>query len=172
MNIALVGFMGTGKSAIGVLLSKRLKWNYVDLDELIEKKENMRITSIFSEKGEPYFRNVEKQITAEVSAREGLVIACGGGVVLDKGNILNLKKNGIIICLKASPEVILERTRGQKHRPLLNVADPKKKIEELLVQREKFYAQADYAVDTSSLAKKTVVNKILNWLRENKKISI
>ncbi|MCG2711122.1 MAG: shikimate kinase [Candidatus Omnitrophica bacterium] len=163
-NIALVGFMGTGKSTIAALLSKKLQVGYVDLDRKIEEKEGMRIVDIFSQKGEPYFRKVEKDIVAKIFRRENKIIACGGGVVLDDENVESIKKSGFMICLEATPEVILKRTKSYKHRPLLNVGDPELKIYELLKKRKPYYAKADYTVDTSGLSTHEVVSVILSWL--------
>ncbi|MCK4993677.1 MAG: shikimate kinase [Candidatus Omnitrophica bacterium] len=163
-NIALVGFMGTGKTTIAVLLASKLHASYVDLDEKIEEKEGMRIVDIFSHKGEAYFRKAEKDIVAEITLQEGKIIACGGGVVLDEDNIKNLKKNGVIICLEATPEVILKRTENYKHRPLLNVDDPKSKIEDMLEKRKSYYAKADYSIDTSKLSAQQVADEILSWI--------
>jgi len=164
-NIALVGFMGSGKTAVGKQLAKKCNLEFVDLDDLIEEKEGMKITQIFKDKGEPYFRKVEKEITVKTAKEKGLVIACGGGVVLDKENVSALKENGIVIYLKASLEVILERTKKYSHRPLLNVDNPKKKIEGLLEYRKSYYEQADHIIDTSNLNIDEVVNKILEVIR-------
>ncbi|MFH1092643.1 MAG: shikimate kinase [Candidatus Omnitrophota bacterium] len=163
-NIALVGFMGTGKSTIAALLAKELQAEYIDLDGKIEEKEGMDIVDIFSQKGELYFRKVEKDIVAKISRDEDKIIACGGGVVLDEENVETIKKNGFMICLEATPEVILKRTKNYKHRPLLNVADPKSKIDELLKKRKPYYAKADYTLDTSGLSTHEVVAQILIWL--------
>jgi len=164
-NIAIVGFMGTGKTTIARLLAERLDGDYVDIDELIEEKEKMKITEIFEAKGEPYFRRVEKNIVGEVSRESGKIIACGGGVVLDEENIRNLKNNGVIVCLQARPEIILKRTKDYKHRPLLNVKDPRAKINELLEKRGPFYARADFLLDTSDLKEEEVLGKIINWVK-------
>jgi len=165
-NIVLVGFMGAGKTAVGSELAKECNLKFVDLDDLIEERESMKIAQIFADKGEPYFRKVEKEITKQVAKCKGLVIACGGGVVLDKENVDALKENGIVFYLKVSPEVILERTKQYTHRPLLNVDSPKKKIEELLEFRKPYYNQADYTVDTSELKIEEVVDKILNIVKK------
>jgi len=164
-NIALVGFMGTGKTAVARILAERFKADFVDLDSLIEEKENMKIADIFSLKGEPYFRQIEKDVVREISSKQGKIVACGGGVVLDEENIRNLKKGGFLICLSARPEIIFERTMSYTYRPLLNVKDPKAKIEELLRLRQPYYAQADYTVDTSNLSLEDVVGMILKWLK-------
>lgn len=164
-NIALVGFMGTGKTTIAQLLADRLKADSIDLDTLIERKTGMKIVDIFAKKGEDYFRNIEKNIVADVSHQTGKVLACGGGVMLDDDNVANLKENSIVFCLEARPDVILQRTKTYTHRPLLNVADPETKIAELLKARRLFYAKADYTLDTSDLSKEEVVEMIMDQIK-------
>ena len=100
-NIYLVGFMGTGKTAVGKELAKKKKLQFVDLDELIELREKRVISDIFAKNGEPYFRKAEKRVLKEVSKEKKFMVACGGGIVLDKGNIKIMKETGIIICLTA-----------------------------------------------------------------------
>lgn len=153
--------MGTGKTVVGKQLAKKKKWQFVDLDELIELKEKSSIPDIFAKEGEPYFRKIERQVLKEVAKEKKFVIACGGGIVINKDNIKVMKETGVIICLTASPQVILERTSDYVHRPLLNVSDPKKQIELLLKLRAPYYAQADKTIDTSKLSIKEVVAKIL-----------
>lgn len=164
MNIVLVGFMGTGKTAIGKLLAKKLEMKYISTDELIEHKERRSINDIFKKSGEPYFRRVEKEVVKKVGELDKFIIDAGGGVVLDKENVQNLKKNGKIICLTATPDAILERTKRYYHRPLLNTKNPKEKIEELLKVRAPFYAQADATIDTTNLTPEEVVQEIENRL--------
>ncbi len=161
-NIILVGFMGTGKTAVGKELAKRLKMKFVDMDDIIEGREGMKISKVFAEKGEPYFRSIEKKVAKEISKQANLVIAAGGGAVIDEENVRVLKSSGTMICLTASPEVILERTKGYANRPLLNVSDPKAKISELLAKRAAYYARADRQVDTTALTVHDVVQKILS----------
>jgi len=160
MNIYLVGFMGTGKTSVGCELAREKGWNFVDLDELIELKEHRRIVDIFAKDGEAYFRKVEKKILNQVSTQKKFVVACGGGVVLDKDNVSLMKKTGIMICLSATPEEILKRVSSSSTRPLLNVDKPKKRIELLLKMRAPYYMQANKIVDTSGLSVKQVVKKI------------
>lgn len=160
-NIYLVGFMGTGKTAVGKELSKKKKWQFVDLDELIELREKRSISDIFAKDGEPYFRRKEKQVLKEVAKEKKFVVACGGGIVIDKDNIRIMKESGIIICLTASPKVILDRVSGYRHRPLLNLADPKKQIELLLKLRAPYYALADKTIDTSKLSVEQVIQNII-----------
>ncbi len=160
-NIYLVGFMGTGKTSVGKELARRKKWQFLDLDDLIELREKRSIADIFSQEGEPYFRRVEKKVLAEVAKEKEFVVACGGGIVLDKENIKVMKKTGMIICLSATPGVILQRTAAYSHRPLLNVSSPKKQIDLLLKLRSPFYAQAHKTVNTSRICVKEVVGEIL-----------
>lgn len=167
-NIYLVGFMGTGKTCVGEELAKRKKWQFLDLDNLIELKEKRTISDIFAKNGEPYFRRIEKKVLQEVSKEKNFVIACGGGIVINKDNIKIMKETGIIICLTASLKVILKRTSRYIHRPLLNVKDPEKQIKSLLKLRAPYYALADKTIDTSKISIKEVVNKILKIMTRKK----
>lgn len=163
-NIILVGFMGTGKTVVARALAKRLKMKFVDMDDVIAEREGMEINDIFAKKGEPYFRRAEKEVAAEISKQSDLVIAAGGGAVIDEENVRNLKSNGVMVCLTASADKILERTKGYVHRPLLNVPDPKAKISELLAKRASCYARADHQIDTTDLTVNEVVKKIMELL--------
>ncbi len=163
-NIVLVGFMGTGKSVVGKLLAKKLNMDFVESDEMIEIREKMPIKDIFEKKGELYFRLVEKEVVEEASQRKNVVISAGGGAIADEDNLKNLKNSGIIICLKASPETILRRTKDLKTRPLLNIPDPKKQIEELLQKREVYYSKADFSIDTDNLSIDEVVAKVITFV--------
>jgi len=164
----LVGFMGTGKTAVGSELAKKNKWRFVDLDDLIEFKEKRSIADVFAKDGEPYFRRLESQVLKEVSKEKKFVVACGGGIVINPQNIKTMKKTGIIICLTATPEMILKRTSGYTHRPLLNVKDTKKQIELLLKLRAPYYAQADSTIDTSGICVKEVTGKILKLIAKKR----
>jgi len=165
-NIVLVGFMGTDKSCVGKRLSERLGLDFLELDEIIEKKEGISIKDIFVKKGEPYFRKLEKEIVKEASQKKGVIISAGGGAVVDEENFKNLKNGGVIICLEASPDVILQRTKDLATRPLLNVADPKKKIEELLKARFPYYKKSDHCINTDKLTIEQIVEKIINLVRD------
>jgi shikimate kinase len=163
-NIYLVGFMGTGKSSVGLHLAREIKGDFVDIDKYIEEKENKAIPDIFKEKGEPYFRGLEKKLLKDIADKENQIIACGGGIVIDPDNIKLMKNNGTMVCLTATPDVIMERTRKSNHRPLLNVPDPLEAIQALLADRQKFYSQADVTIDTSEISIKEVATRILNSL--------
>jgi shikimate kinase len=166
-GIILIGFMGTGKTVVGRRLAERLGLNFIDTDGLIEDTLGMSIERIFEQHGEPYFRKIEKEVVASISRDHGLVVATGGGVVLDGENVANLKRMGTIIHLSAGPDVILERTRSQGHRPLLQTEDAKRRIENLLDQRAPLYAVADLEIDTSELGFEDIVERILRYLQES-----
>jgi shikimate kinase len=157
--------MGTGKTEVGRKLAEKLKMNFVDMDDLIESEEGMKISEIFARFGEGYFRRIEKEIARRVSRLNNHVIATGGGVVLDEENLNNFRKNGILICLTATPEAIFERTSKSTHRPLLNEAKPMEKIKKLLQYRAPFYAKAQYSVDTTNLSIQEVADRIIEILK-------
>lgn len=164
-NIYLVGFMGTGKTAVGRELAKRKKWKFVDLDELIELSEGRSIPDIFSKKGEAYFRRVEKKVLQQVSRENKFVVSCGGGIVINEENIKVMKDTGLIICLKATPAVILKRTQNAGFRPLLNVNNPKERIELLLKLRTPYYNKACKSINTSKLSVSEVVAGIIKLIK-------
>ncbi|MFN3966602.1 MAG: shikimate kinase [Endomicrobiia bacterium] len=165
MNIVLTGFMGTGKTVIGKLLAQKLSWEYIDTDELIEKRENMKISDIFATKGEPYFRKIETEVVKDVSKKDKCVISTGGGVVLKEENMIALEKNGIIINLSASPEIIFERTSKDKSRPLLNKENPKEEIMKLLNFRAPYYDRCALKINTDDSDPEKNVRKILDFLK-------
>jgi shikimate kinase len=159
-NIVLVGFMGSGKTTIATKLSHRLKMRYVSTDDMIEKKEKATINEIFAKNGEEYFRSVETECLKEALLLDKAVIDTGGGAVLKEENWGNMKERGITICLWADEDTIMSRTKKYKHRPLLNVEDPKQKIRSLLAKRAPLYAKADHSIDTGKLTVDQVVEKI------------
>lgn len=158
--------MGTGKTAVGRELAKKKKWHFIDLDELIQLREKRSIADIFAKEGEPYFRRIEKRVLKEIAKQKKFVVACGGGIVIDKDNIKTMKETGIIICLTATADVILKRTLAYTHRPLLNVTNPKERIDLLLKLRAPYYSLADKTIDTSKISVKDVVDKILKILKK------
>jgi len=160
-NIVLTGFMGAGKSIASNTLAKRLNRKVVSTDVLIEKKENRVIADIFRDSGEDYFRKVEGEVVAQVSKKSDLIIDCGGGVVLSEENMSNLRKNGAVIYLKTSPEVVFERTKKETHRPLLQTENPLEKINELLEKRKPFYEKAEYIIETDHKTNDQVCDEIV-----------
>ncbi|MEW6602521.1 MAG: shikimate kinase, partial [Nitrospirota bacterium] len=165
MKIVLTGFMGTGKTSVGKELSRILGYRFVDTDKLIEEKEGKPISLIFKNKGEDYFRKIEQDIVRDVSMMRNAVIATGGGVIKNSKNVANLGKNGIIVWLKADPEIILKRVmlEGGK-RPLLEVEEPLKEINKLLSERIKLYQQADTSVDTNYITPQESAHEIIDLL--------
>ena len=153
-NIVLVGFMGTGKSTVGKMLAKRLKRNWIDVDQKIEEAEKRKISEIFEKDGEAYFRRLEKETIRQITSGTHLVIITGGGAVLDSENRAILKKNGFLITLSATPETIFERVRQSRYRPLLK-GDFLAEIRRLLAEREPFYRESDctFSTDGKTAAK-------------------
>jgi len=169
MNIILTGFMGTGKTITGKLVSEKLGMEFIDTDKIIEEREKDRIVRIFQIKGEKYFRKIEEKVIEEVSLKDNCVIATGGGAIVSEKNFRNLKKNGILICLSADPSVILKRTTPAKDRPLLLKSKHAiQTIKELLERRKPYYSKADYTIDTSHLAPEQVAEKIIEIYRNEK----
>jgi shikimate kinase len=161
-NLALVGFMGSGKSAVGRLAAQHLRFTFLDTDELIENEVGRSIPEIFAQLGEEAFRKYERDVVSALSARRDTVIATGGGLVADPSNLASLKTHALVICLWASPETIWARVRSQTHRPLLQTPDPPAKIRELLEQRAPAYRQADVQILTEFRSPKEVVQHVLH----------
>jgi 3-dehydroquinate synthase len=165
MKIVLTGFMGTGKTSIGEELGRRLRYPFIDTDVVIEEREGLPISLIFKEKGEDYFRSIERAVVEEVSRKSNVVIATGGGVIKDRKNVENLGRRGIIIWLKASPEIIFRRVmlEGGK-RPLLDVEEPLNEIKMLLSEREGLYKQSDIIVETDYITTGEAAQEIIERL--------
>ena len=161
-NITLIGFMGAGKTAVGRLLAEKLGKELIELDSLIELKVGKSIPDIFKEDGEAAFRRLEIEVTREVAGNRNQVIACGGGVVLNQINIDHLKKGAVVVCLTASPEVILQRVSDDSSvRPLLENSNKALNIRELLKFRQPLYERAaDIMIDTSEMDIETVAERI------------
>lgn len=160
-NIALIGFMGVGKSTVGRLVAHALGFEFVDTDELIESKTGQKVADIFKHQGEPAFREMERGVLAELATWSRKVIATGGGLAAQPGNLDALKAHSLVICLWAMPETVFERVRHQPHRPLLQVADPVARIRELLAQREPFYKQADVLLTTDQRSSKQLAQIVI-----------
>jgi shikimate kinase len=173
-SIALIGFMGVGKTAVGKALAVKLDKKFIEMDDLIARKAGKSIPEIFQQDGEITFREFEIGVTREFSGEKNMVIACGGGVVLNKINTDRLSGESVIVYLKATPNVILERvSRGGSNRPLLNVPNRTERIKELLKFRQPYYGgAADITVDTSKLGINAVANKIIVKLSEDEDFNI
>lgn len=159
-NVALVGFMGTGKSSVGHSLASVLNFRMVDTDQMIEEQTGRRISDIFATDGEARFREYEREVIADLARHTRLVIATGGGAAANAESLASLRSHALLACLWASPETIWQRVRYQSHRPLLQDPDPQAKIRRLLAEREPFYRQADVLVNTELRSVKEVAAQV------------
>lgn len=164
-NVALVGFMGAGKSTVGYLLAELLHYELVDTDKVIEQRAGRRISDIFATDGEPAFRALESALVQELESAKDTVISTGGGLVVNPDNLASLKRHSLVACLWASPQVIYDRVRHQSHRPLLQAPDPLAKIAELLAVRTPMYKQADLLVGVDFRAPQETARHIAASLR-------
>ncbi len=166
-NIFLIGLMGAGKSTIGRQLAKELGWDFVDSDHEIEARTGASIPLIFDVEGEAGFRLREKKVIDELTRRERIVLATGGGVVLDPENRAHLAARGTVVYLSATADQLLARTAKDRNRPLLQIADPRAKLESLLEIRDPLYREiADLVVDTGKRSVRTAEREILAKMRE------
>nr|WP_267877453.1 bifunctional shikimate kinase/3-dehydroquinate synthase AroKB [Massilia sp. PDC64] len=167
-NIFLVGLMGAGKTTIGRLLARRLDMTFIDSDHEIEARTGATIPWIFEIEGEASFRRREADVIRELTAQNGIVLATGGGAVLNPASRALLAERGTVIYLRASVSSILARTAHDKNRPLLQTADPRKKLEDLTAQREPLYREiADMVIDTGRPNVQSMVQTILDQLEAN-----
>jgi shikimate kinase len=164
-NIVLTGFMGSGKTAVGKELAHILGMKLIDVDTEIEKSEQITINEIFSQFGEPRFREIETAMIRKIAAGKNLIISTGGGAVLKQENMDTLHENGVIVCLMASPETILTRTSTSDDRPLLKVENPLEKINQLLTFRKSFYEMADIMIDTENKTPLQIAEEIIGKIK-------
>ena len=160
-NLALIGFMGTGKTTVGRLVAEALHFDFLDTDELIQSRTGKSIAEIFAQDGEPAFRELERQIVRELSTKTKTVISTGGGLPTNPENLALLKSYAVVVCLWSSPDKIWNRVKNQTHRPLLHDPNPQKKIQDLLTTREPFYKQADVLVNTDVRNVREVVQQLV-----------
>lgn len=148
-NVILTGFMATGKSAVGQELARQLGWTFRDLDEVIEAEAGADIPALFDREGEQGFRHREKAALQRVLQDRKQVVATGGGAVMDPDNLSRMRERGVVVCLWAPPETILERAAQDNRRPLLQVDSPREQVDRLLRQRAPVYRRADLALSTA-----------------------
>ena len=166
-NLYLVGLMGTGKSTVGKLLAKKLKMEFIDSDEEIEKASSMSIAEMFSKHGEQYFRKMEMDFVNRGHPLEDCLVSCGGGLCIPPGMMESLKEKGKVICLWARIETLLERTKADESRPLLQTARPLNALKKLLEEREKRYKESDWVIETDNLTPEQVTELIFTNLRND-----
>ncbi|MGH8751085.1 MAG: shikimate kinase [Burkholderiales bacterium] len=160
-NIFLVGLMGAGKTTVGKLLARRFDKNFQDSDHEIEHRTGVKIPVIFEIEGEAGFRRREHALLQELAVQSNIVLATGGGIVLDPANRQTLRNNGTVIYLRAAPSELWQRTRHDKNRPLLQTADPLTKLKELFTERDPLYREvAHLVVDTSRQSVRTLAKQL------------
>jgi len=165
-NIFLVGPMGAGKTTVGKQLAKALRYDFIDSDHEIERRTGAGIPLIFDIEGEEGFRRWEKVVIDDLTQRRSLVLATGGGAVLDEGNRSLLRQRGVVVYLRATADQLYQRTAKDRNRPLLQTKNPRAKIQELIAARDPLYRDvADITVDTGPGSVRNVVNQITAHLR-------
>jgi shikimate kinase len=161
-NLALIGFMGTGKSSVGRLVADLLRFTFLDTDHVIEARARKTIAEIFDQDSEQVFRDWEKKIVQELTLRDKTVISTGGGLPANQENLNSLKTHALVVCLWASAEAIYERVRDHDHRPLLKQTDPLEKIRSLLAARAPYYRQADVLVNAEIRSVREIATQVIH----------
>jgi shikimate kinase len=163
-NIVITGFMGSGKSIVAEKLARKLGMEFIDMDQIIEKQ-GMSISDIFARYGEKYFREQENKLVKELSQKENMVIATGGGTLLSADNAKMLSEKGEIICLYADSKVLYNRVKRKDNRPLLRGGNLLDRINQLIEERKKIYDNIKLKIDTSDLNIQEVVDRIVDILK-------
>ena len=165
-NIVFLGMMGSGKSSIGFLVSKKLKLDFYDIDNCIENKFNMKISNIFKNKGEKFFREYEEKVTLDILKKKRVVIALGGGAFINKNIRNEVLKNHMSFWLKLNSDILLKRIKNSMKRPLaFNASNID--LKNMIKDRSKYYAKASFKIDCDHLSKKEITNKILDIYETN-----
>ena len=161
-NIILIGFMGAGKSSVSAYLNRVLGLEVVEMDQEIVEREGMSIADIFAKKGEEYFRNLETNLLIEMQTKNNVVVSCGGGAAMRERNVVEMKKNGKVVLLTATPETIYERVKDSTERPLLNGNMNVEYIAGLMEKRrDKYGAAADIVIYTDGKNVKEICEELL-----------
>ena len=160
-NLILTGMMGVGKSTIGRMVAKKLKYSFIDIDKLIEAKEGCSINLIFKNKGENYFRRIENNITLQELKRNNSVISLGGGAFLNKSIRRNVKKFSVSFWLDVSVVLLIKRLERTKNRPLLYKKNLKDVVKKIYLERKKTYNEAEFKIVCNYLKSSEIVNKVL-----------
>ena len=167
VNLYLVGFMGTGKTTVGRAVGQKLGFHVLDSDHQIEQLQGKTIPEIFAQNGEPAFRAMERDFIERGHPSERVLVACGGGLVVQPGMLTLLKSKGVVICLHASLETILARTARHRNRPLLDVENPEERIRTLYTAREPIYKQSGTVILTDSRPLPEIVAHVIRtWRRD------
>lgn len=166
-NIFLIGFMGAGKSTVADYMSRRYSMPLIEMDETLAEREQMSVSEIFEQKGEPYFRRAETALLNEIREKANVIVSCGGGAAMRRENVELMKQSGKVVLLSASPESILERVKEDENRPLLKGRKTVEGIQELMEARSPYYeAAADLKVRTDTQPLEKICEEILLKLQE------
>ena len=166
-NLTLTGMMGVGKSTIGKILAKKLKYNFVDVDKIIEQREGLSLSLIFKKKGEDYFREIEREITLSELKKNNCVISLGGGAFLNNAIRKSTKKLSVSFWLDVPLTELTKRLRNNKQRPLLFKGNTSEIVKKIYFDRKKIYNDADFRIKCRSLKSKEIVNEILNFYEKS-----
>ena len=169
MKIVLLGFMCSGKTKTGQILSQRLGWPHYDTDSLVEKKAGKTIAELINKYGEGFFRDLEKEVVKSVCEQDTCIISTGGGVPLNSENMENLRRESAVVWLRVSPKTVLKRIGNIKTRPLLDPKRPLDSICDLLQKRRPFYEVADHHIVTDDLTPEEVAEQIYSFVPKSKK---
>lgn len=169
-NIVLIGFMGAGKSTIAGMMHEAFSMEVIEMDQVIADQQGMSIPEIFEKYGEEYFRDLETNLLIDMQARQNVIISCGGGVALRERNVKEMKKNGKVVFLTASPETILERVKDDDDRPLLNGHKNVEYISRMMeTRRPKYEAAADFIISTDGKSSYDICREIVSELQRASK---
>lgn len=161
--------MGVGKSTVGQRVALKLEYEFFDSDSVIEKQVGKSIPEIFATEGESSFRAYEREFIDSGHPAEGCVISCGGGLIMQEGMQRQLKKKGVVLCLFASIETIIQRTSRGNNRPLLNVDDPETRIRQLFAERESTYLNSGTCITTDNRSMTEIVKHVVRTYKTQKK---
>ena len=166
-NIMLIGFMGSGKSSVSRYFNRKYGLEVVEMDQLIVEQQGMSINDIFTKYGEEYFRNLETELLINIQSKNNVVVSCGGGVAMRDRNVVEMKKNGTVVLLEASPQTILDRVKHNNDRPLLKGKKNVEAISELMeVRRPKYQAAADIVIKTDNKSVKNICEEVIEKLNK------
>ncbi len=168
-NLYLIGFMGVGKTVIGRGVARRLQMRFVDSDAAIEEETGLTVADLFAQQGEARFRERERLFIEEGLPRSGCVVSCGGGLPIQPGMGELLLRNGIVVCLFARAETIVQRTVGNAKRPLLNVEDPEARVRQLLAEREPVYKRLGIGISTDGRSIAEILHNLVRTYRREEK---